>query len=128
MEKKEIYRGGATMQLSSGQTLLRLALTAFFCVVAFWLSQRLPLSWFFELCTIIFASLYINKVLKGGVFKITYILYEDSLVVVTRYGLIEKETARYSLDEAVFSADEITVGTENFSFYPDKTLKHLLGI
>ena len=100
-DKKEIYRGKAVTQKDEKQTIKALLKAAIFCLVIFAVSKYLPFSWVFEIGAIVLSAIYINKVLKQGTFIATYILYEDSLVTLTRYGLIELETARYDLSEAV---------------------------
>ena len=77
---------------------------------------------------IVFCAIYINKLLKQGTFSLTYILYEDSLTVLTRYGFIETVTASFPLSECVFSERSITYNGKNFAFYPDENLKKLLNI
>ena len=79
-----------------------------------------------EIGAIALSAIYINKVLKQGTFVATYVLYEDTLVVLTRYGLIEKETEWYNLDEAVFTENSVTVNGKTRPFYPDEELKKIL--
>ena len=62
-------------------------------MAVFAVARFLPASWFFEIGAIAAGTVYINKLLNEGTFKKTYVLYEDSLSVITKYGLIEKETA-----------------------------------
>ena len=106
------------------QTFKALLKALLFCLIVFSVSVYLPFAWAFCLGAIIASSVYINKVMHEGTFVATYVLYEDELVVLTRYGLIEKETARYKLAETVFT--ETTVSSDGLTkpFYPDEKQNH----
>lgn len=125
-EKKEIYRGKAVAVKDDKQTLKALLKALIFCFVVFAVSSYLPFSWAFCLGAIIVSAIYINKVLHEGTFIATYVLYEDELVVLTRYGFIEKETARYSLTKAVFTEKTVSQDGITKPFYPDEELKKIL--
>lgn len=125
-EKKEIYRGKAVAIKDDKQTLKALLKALIFCFVVFAVSPYLPFPWAFCLGAIIVTAIYINKVLHEGTFIATYVLYEDELVVLTRYGLIEKETARYNLSKAVFTEKTVSQDGITKPFYPDEKLKKLL--
>lgn len=125
-EKKELYRGKAVAVKDDKQTIKALLRALIFCVVVFAVAKRLPFSWAFEIGAIIASAFYINKVLKQGTFIATYVLYEDTLVVLTRYGLIEMETARYNLSKTVFTETTITSSGKTVPFYPDDKLKEIL--
>lgn len=125
-QKKEIYRGRAVAVKDDKATIKALFKAIIFCVVVFAVSKYLPFAWAFEIGVIVLSAIYINKVLKQGTFIATYILYEDTLVVLTRYGLIEKESARYALSECTFTESSITTGGKTCPFYPDEELKELL--
>ena len=127
-EKKEIYRGKAVAVKDAKQTAKALIKVAIFCGVMFALSVYIPFGWLMEIGAIALSAIYINKVLKQGTFVATYVLYEDTLVVLTRYGLIEKETEWYNLDEAVFTENCVTVNGKTRPFYPDEQLKEILKI
>lgn len=125
-EKKELYRGKAVAVKDDRQTIKALLKALIFCVIVFAVAKYLPFSWAFEIGAIIASAIYINKVLKQGTFIATYVLYEDTLVVLTRYGLIEMETARYNLSEAVITENTITSCGKTKPFYPDDKLKEIL--
>lgn len=124
--KKELYRGKAVVEKDEKQTIKALLKAAIFCFVVFALSKYLPFSWFFEIGAIVLSAIYINKVLKQGTFVATYILYEDALVVMTRYGFIEKESAYYDLEKAQFTESSVIYNGKTYPFYPDEELKKLL--
>ena len=126
MESTEIYRGKALMPKSAKDVFLSLLYIALFCCFIFLLSSRLPFAWFFEIVVVLLGAIQINKTLKKGTFTITYILYDKSLVELTRYGLIEKETAVFRLDECDFYENSICKGGKIYPFYPDEKLKMLL--
>ena len=126
MEKKEIYRGKAVAVKDERQTLKALLKAILFCFVVFAVSKHLPAAWFFEIGALFMSALYINKVMKQGTFIATYILYEDTLVVLTKYGLIEMETARYDLAKTVFTETTVTSEGKTKPFYPDEKLKSLI--
>lgn len=126
MEKKEIYRGKAVAVKDERQTLKALLKAILFCFVVFAVSKYLPAAWFFEIGALFMSALYINKVMKQGTFIATYILYEDTLVVLTKYSLIEMETARYDLAKTVFTETTVTSEGKTKPFYPDEKLKSLI--
>lgn len=127
-QKKELYRIEATGAKSAAKTLLHLFLTALFIMAVFGISRFLPAAWFFETAGILGSAVYINKILKEGTFRKTYILYEDSLTVLTKYGLIEKVTSEYNLKEAQFTEKSITLNGKTEPFFPDDELKRLLNL
>lgn len=125
-EKKEIYRGKGVAVKNEKQTFKALLKALLFCIVVFAVAPYLPFSWAFSFGAIIASSIYINKVMHEGTFVATYILYENELVVLTRYGFIEKETARYDLSKAVFTENTVSQDGLTKPFYPDEKLKKLL--
>lgn len=127
-EKKELYRGKAVRVKDEKQTIKALLKALIFCFVVFAVAKYLPFSWVFEIGAIIASAIYINKVMKQGTFIATYILYEETLVVLTRYGLIEIETARYDLSKTTFTENSLTTEGKTKPFYPDENLKKLLNI
>ena len=127
MEQKEIlYKGRAIAVKDDKQTIKAVLKAVIFCALVFALTKGLPFSWAFEIGAIVLSTLYLNKILKQGTFIATYILYEDSLAVLTRYGFIEIETARYVLSESTFTEDSVTSGGKTYPFYPDEQLKKLI--
>lgn len=127
-DKEYLYKGEALLPKSPVATFFSLAGILVPCGVVFALERYLPAAWFFELATIVFAAVLSNKVLKKGTFSKTYILYEDTLVEITRYGLIEKVTGQFELKKSVVSDSEIIYNGKKFLFYPDETLKKLLNL
>lgn len=125
-EKKEIYRGKAVAVKDAKQTAKALLKAALFCGIMFAISVYIPFGWIIEIGAIALSAVYINKVLKQGTFIATYVLYEDSLVVLTRYGFIEKETERYSLADTVFTEKTVTSNGKTRPFYPDEELIKIL--
>lgn len=127
-DKKEIYRVQAIAEKNPKQTAFALFYTAVFCATVFIVAKLLPASWFFQIAALVVSSLYINRVLKQGTFARTYVLYEDTFVIITRYGLIEKITGEFPLDKAVFTDAYIEYEGRRESFHPDEKLKKLLKI
>jgi len=125
-EKKEIYRGKAVAVKDEKQTFKALLKALLFCFIVFAVSPYLPFPWVLCLGAIIVSAVYINKVMHQGTFVATYVLYEDELVVLTRYGFIEKETARYDLSMAVITEKTISQDGLTKPFYPDEELKKLV--
>ncbi|MBE7034271.1 MAG: hypothetical protein E7406_08615 [Ruminococcaceae bacterium] len=125
-EKQEIYRGKAIAVKDEKQTFKALLKVLLFCFVIFAVSPYLPFSWAFCLGAIILSAIYINKIMHQGTFIATYVLYDDELVVLTRYGFIEKETARYDLSKAVITEKTISQDGITKPFYPDEELKKLV--
>ncbi len=126
--KKELYRGRAVALKDDKQTIKAILKAVIFCAVVFAVAKYLPFTWFFQIGAIILSAIYINKIMKQGTFIATYILYEDTLVVMTRYGLIEKESARYDLEKAQFTENSVTYNGKTYPFYPDEALKKLLNL
>ena len=127
-QKKELYRTEVKERKSAGKTLLLLFITALCIMAVFAVPRFLPASWFFEIGAIAAGTVYINKLLNEGTFKKTYVLYEDSLSVITKYGLIEKESACYDLKTAVFTSESVTLNGKTEPFFPDDELKRLLNL
>lgn len=125
-EKNEIYRGKTVAVKDEKQTFKALLKALIFCFIVFAVSPYLPFSWAFCLGAIIGSSIYLNKIMHQGTFIATYVLYDDELVVLTRYGLIEKETARYDLSKAVITEKTISQDGLTKPFYPDEKLKKLV--
>ena len=106
---KEIYKLSPPMQKSSRTTALFIIISLFVCAILLKLSTYLPAAWIFEILIIILCAAWINKILKQGVFTLTYILYEDSLKFYTRYGFIEKtlnlyDTVGLEIDSSITQA------------------------
>ena len=126
MNEKEVYRCRAIMPKSDRRIFFELMGVVLMCFVLFHIGNALPCGWFLQIATLLASAILINKILRQGTFIKTYVLYEDSLIVLTRYGLIEKETARYPLAEAKFSEQTIEYQGKTYPFYPDDKLKKLL--
>ena len=126
-EKKELYRGRAVAVKNEKETLKAILKVFIFCAVIFALERYIPFVWWIvEIGAIILSSVYIYKVLTQGTLIGTYVLYEDTLVVLTRYGFVEMETARYDLTKTTFTESTITTDGRTKPFYPDEKLKKLL--
>ena len=125
-EKKEIYRCRAVMPKSDKRIFFELMGVVLLCFVLFHIANLLPFGWFLQISTLFLSAILINKILRQGTFIKTYVLYEDCLSVLTRYGLIEKETASYPLTEAKFSKLSVEYQGKTYPFYPDDKLKKLL--
>lgn len=126
MEEKEIYRGRALMPKSDRRIFFELMGVVLFCFAVFYIANLLPYGWFIQIGTLLVSAIWINKILRQGTFIKTYVLYKDRLIVLTRYGLIEKETACYPLSEAKFSKQTVEYQGKAYPFYPDEELKKLL--
>lgn len=125
---REIYRMQLPAKKSPRITALILALVLIVCVLLLKAATLLPFGWAFQIAIILLSAIYINKLLKQGTFSITYVLYENSLEVHTRYGFITSITARYPLEEAVFTESTVTYKGKTLPLYPDEKLKKLLNI
>lgn len=127
MEEKEIlYKGAAIIQKSPKETIVSLL-----GIAAMWsgivlFSKFLPFQWAFSLAAIIISAILINKLLNKGTFTKTYILYEDRLVVMTRYGFIEKESSIHPLSSSKFTQTHIITDGVKYPFFPDNELKEIL--
>ena len=126
--KKEIYRAQAVVKKDKKQTAVIIAAALILSMILFNAASRLPFAGFIDLAILAVLAIFINKILKQGTFVTTYILYEDILIELTRYGFIEKETARFTLSECSFGRDCIIFEGRTYPFYPDKKLKKLLNL
>ncbi|MEE0866987.1 MAG: hypothetical protein UIL37_01630 [Clostridia bacterium] len=126
--KKEIYRGLAVVKKNNIQTVIFIGAALILGVALINVASRLPFAGFIDLAVIAFLAVLINRVLKQGTFIVTYVLYEGVLLEFTRYGLIEKETARFTLSECRFGKDSIVFEGRTYPFYPDEELKKLLNL
>lgn len=88
----------------------------------------IPYGVFLQAAALVLAVLGVNRVLKDGAFAVTYVLYEDRLSVITRYGFIEKETASFPLENSKFSPTRAEGACGSIAFHPDEKLKELLGL
>lgn len=127
-EKNEIYRGKAVAVKNDRETLKALLKAFIFCALIFSLETILPFAWVFEIGAIALSAVYIYRVLTQGTLIATYILYEDTLVVLTRYGFVEMETARYDLSKTIFTENTVTTDGRTKPFFPDEELKTLLNL
>lgn len=125
---KEIYKFTPPMQKNTRTTSLFIVFSLIVCAVLLKLSTYLPAAWLFEILIIVLCAATINKILKQGVFTLTYILYEDSLKFYIRYGFIEKETMAFPLENSSFTESAIIYKGKAYPFFPDEKLKSLLNI
>lgn len=125
---KEIYKFTPPMQKNTRTTSLFIVFSLIVCAVLLKLSTYLPAAWLFEILIIVLCAATINKILKQGVFTLTYVLYEDSLKFYTRYGFIEKETMAFPLENSSFTESAIIYKGKAYPFFPDEKLKSLLNI
>lgn len=125
---KEIYRLIPPPQKNARMSALFIIILLFVCAILLKLSSYLPAAWFFEILIIMLCAALINKILKQGVFALTYVLYEDSLKFFTRYGFIEKETMVFPLEDSSFNETSIIYRGKAYPFFPDEKLKSLLNI
>ncbi len=125
-EKKELYRGSAIIQKSPKDTIISLLGIAVMWAAIIFLAKNLPFAWAFEVAAIIISAVLINKLLNKGTFTKTYVLYEDCLVILTRYGFIEKESSIHPFEASAFTDTSITTDGVKYPFYPDEKLKKIL--
>ncbi len=127
MEEKEIlYKGAAIVQKSPKETIFSLIGIAAMWAAIFIFSKFLPFEWAFQIGAIVVSAIFINRLLNKGTFTKTYILYEDSLVVMTKYGLIEKESSVHPLSTSEFTEKTIITDGVKYPFYPDEELIKIL--
>lgn len=125
---KEIYKFTPPPQKNSRTTAIFIVIMVAICAILLKLASFLSAAWFFQILIIVLCAMTINKILKQGVFTLTYILYEDSLKFYTRYGLIEKETMSFPLCDTTFLESTIIYKGKAYPFFPDEKLKSLLNI
>lgn len=128
-EEKEIYRCRAVMPKSDKRIFMELMGVVLLCFITFHIGRVVPYGWFLQISILLVSAVLINKILRQGTFIKTYVLYENRLSVLTKYGLIEKETASYPLAESGFTKTTIEYGGKTYPFYPDeKLIKHIKKI
>ena len=128
-EEKEIYRCRAVMPKSDKQIFWELMGVILLCFIVFHIGRVVPYGWFLQIGVLVVSAVLINKILRQGTFIKTYVLYEERLCVLTKYGLIEKETESFPLSEAVFTKTSVKYDGKTYPFYPDeKLIKHIKKI
>ena len=126
-EKAMIYKGAANNKGSVKDTVIPLICVAVMWSAIFLFANFLPFAWFFELGAIVLSAVLINKILNNkGTFSKTYILYDDRLVIQTRYGLIEKESSVHPISSSTFENGYIITDGRKTPFYPDEKLIEIL--
>ncbi len=125
-EKNILYKGSAVIQKSPKGTILSLLEIAAMWIAIIFFAKYLPFAWVFEIGAIILSAILINRLLNKGTFTKTYILYEDNLTVLTRYGFIEKESSVHPFKASVFTDTAIITDGVKYPFYPDEKLKEIL--
>ncbi len=127
-EKTVIYRGEAKLPGTPRAAFVSMLVLVVICVILFNLISPIPYSVFFKIAVLIFAAVGINYILKKGTFSVTYAVTEDGMLVfITKYGLIERETAWIKIDEAEFFPGKIVFEKRKYEFYPDEELSRLLA-
>ena len=126
MEEK--YKMIVPARKSPCASALVLSLVLIVCILLLKVATFLPAPWAFQIVIIFLSAVFINRLLKQGIFSTMYILYEDSLHQLTRYGFISSVTAIYQLDETCFGENTVTYKGKTTPFYPDEHLKKLLNI
>ncbi len=126
-DKTEIYRGKAEMNGSPRATFFAILLLAAVCVPLFNLASAIPYGVFLKIAIFVIAAALLNRILKRGTFSVTYVLTDDGMLVyITKYGLLEWESAWIEVSEAEFSENEIRYRNRKYDFYPDEKLKKLI--
>ena len=125
-EQTILYKGAAIGQKSPKETIMSLLGIAAMWAGIVLFSKFLPFQWAFSLISIIISAILINRLLNKGTFRKTYILYEDKLVVMTKYGLIEKESSIHPISSSQFTQTYIVTDGVKYPFYPDDELKEML--
>lgn len=125
--KTEIYRGAAKLPGTPRAAFICMLALIAVCVVLFNLVSPLPYSVFLKIAVLVFAAVGINYILKKGTFSATYVLTDDGMLVyITKYGLLEWESAWINLSEAEFTGNKIIFENRRYEFYPDDELKKLI--
>lgn len=124
----ERYRGAAVLPGTPRSALCSIAALLVLCLVLFFLTAQLPYGALMQVAVVVFAAFALNYILKKGTFSVTYILTDSELIVLSRYGFIEKESARYALEHVVITKDAITANGKRHPFYPDAELRTLLDL
>lgn len=126
-EKKELYRCEAELP---GAPRFMLPLLLASCALIFFCGGKLPYGVFLKLGALIAAALGVNRLMKRGLFDVTYVLTDDgTLVYLTKYGFFSRETAWIDTPEADFDfgGKSLTFEGRKYDFYPDERLQELLS-
>lgn len=125
-EKTELYRCEAKLP---GVPRFMLPLLLASCALIFFFGGKLPYGVFLKIGALVLAAFGVNWLMKRGLFDVTYVLTDDgTLVYVTKYGFLSKETAWIDTAKAEFKFEENAIIFENrkYDFYPDEELLRLL--
>lgn len=121
--KTEVYRGAARLPGTPRAAFFATLLLIAVCVLLFNLVSVLPYGVFLKILVLIFAAVGLNRILRQGTFSVTYVLTDDNILVyITKYGLLEWESAWISVPEADFSENEIRFKGRKYDFYPEDEL------
>ncbi len=123
MPEKKIYSQKAPPEATLKETVISAAGLTVFCAVLMLIFSHLPYAGITTLLTLLLFAAGIYAVLKKNVFEITYVLYEDKLVYLRRYGALEKETEVFPIGEAEFYKDKIVYRKKTYPFHPDERMK-----
>lgn len=126
MQDEVIYSCKAPPEATKKEAAASFAvLTVLFAIAAVVLS-RLPFAGVTALLLLLFFAAGIYSVMKRALFDVTYVLYQDRLVYLRRYGAIEKENEVFPTAEAEFYEDKIIFRGRSYPFHPDAVLKEAL--
>ncbi len=123
MPEKKIYSQKAPPEATIKETVIAAAGLTVLCAVLMTVLSNLPYAGITTLLTLFLFAAGIYAVLKENVFEITYVLYEDRLVYLRRYGALEKETEVFPIGEAEFYKDKIVYRKKTYPFHPDERMK-----
>ncbi|MBQ8541395.1 MAG: hypothetical protein IJ435_07985 [Clostridia bacterium] len=120
--QKAPIKGNAKLSMTAF-VLLALAIMVLLVVVNF-----LPYSGILTLCVFALGAYFIHRLLNRTIFDVTYALFDDKLIFLRKYGIVEWECEVFPFDEAKFYADKIEHRGKSYEFHPDEKLKEFLGI
>lgn len=126
MPEKKIYSQKAPPEATMKETAISAAGLTVLCAVLMLILSHLPYAGITTLLTIFLFAAGIYGVLKKNIFEITYVLYEDRLIYLRRYGALEKETEVFPIGEAEFYEDKIVYRKKTYPFHPDERMKEEL--
>ena len=128
MTEKSRYTQKAPVKGNAGLSMTAFVFLALAIIVLLVVVNFLPYRGILTLCVFALGAYFIHKLLNNTVFDITYALFDDKLIFVRKYGMMEWECEVFPFDEAKFYPDRIEHRGKSYEFYPDEKLKEFLGI
>ncbi|MGM9552502.1 MAG: hypothetical protein ACI3XA_09645 [Clostridia bacterium] len=127
MNDKPIYSQKVKNESNGVQRTVLFIITVVLLCVALFFVNLLPYRGILSVGVIFIFAFITLKLLNGFVFDLKYVLYEDRIAFVRKYGRLEWESIVFFLNETEIKDNEIVFMKKSYPFYPDEKMKELLS-